>query len=222
MSLYEQVLQTMQRVMGAVQEDGWKEWLQEDLLLWREQRSVSHHLAAHNGPRRLADLELSPSSGHRISMDQVAWVEALLEQLGELGQVMASRLAGEGGQTSDEALRQLAYQSLHYRLGHPPRLETWRCLDCSYSEATFQACERLLASSAVAEMLLAALEQDRLAATAEAVLSLSVPRLQNRREELSLVLVQKGIHQRLDPLHMRLCTACGSENTAPEETSIQP
>jgi hypothetical protein len=222
MSLYEQVLQTMQRVMDAVQEEGWKEWLQEDLLLWRERRSVSHHLAAHQGPRRLANLEISPSSGHRISMNQIAWVETLLEQLGELGQGMAYRLAEDSGQTSEGALRQLANQSLHYRLAHPPTLETWRCLGCGYSEATFQACERFLASSAVAEMLLTALEQDRLAATAEAVLSLSVPRLQNRREQLSLVLVQKGIHQRLDPLHMRLCTACGSENTASEETSIQP
>ena len=77
MSQYEHSLIAMKRLLDAVGETHWADWIHRDIEDWRSKRSTFHHLSAYGGMGSFTDVWICRANHNEVSKAQEPWVNTL-------------------------------------------------------------------------------------------------------------------------------------------------
>ena len=91
MTHYENALIAMERLLTAVGEDHWANWIRKDLRQWKEASDVSHHLSAYGGMGSFNDVGICGGNQHAITDAQEPWANTLFEWLKAVCHYLARR-----------------------------------------------------------------------------------------------------------------------------------
>ncbi len=81
MTQYEHSLVAMKRLLDAVHEDHWANWIGTDIEQWRATGDTSHHLSAYGGMGSFNDVIICRANEHSVTEVTEAWANTLFEWL---------------------------------------------------------------------------------------------------------------------------------------------
>jgi hypothetical protein len=81
---YLHLLKALEYLLDKVSESYWRDWLREDIALWKNKNDMSHHLSAYGGMGSLNDHWISARNGHAITDLQESWGNRLLRLFRDL------------------------------------------------------------------------------------------------------------------------------------------
>ena len=81
MTQYEHSLLAMKRLLDAVHETHWAQWIATDIEQWRAADDTSHHLSAYGGMGSFNDVIICRANQHSVSEVTEAWANTLFEWL---------------------------------------------------------------------------------------------------------------------------------------------
>ena len=89
MTQYEHRLVAVKRLLDAVGETQWAEWIATDIDRWREAEDTSHHLSAYGGMSSFNDIIFSQGNEHSLTAVTEPWANTLLLWLRSLCHFLA-------------------------------------------------------------------------------------------------------------------------------------
>lgn len=227
MSQYEHSLIAMKRLLDAVGETHWADWIKTDIEQWRSKRSTSRHLSVYGGMGSFNDIWICRTNQHKITQAQEPWANALFERLQSLcyylaqhpkASLAAKRLS-KVLRRHDSALVALmggdaAPNSMRRRANEDRELHGWRCLLCGHSEASNGDVERLIAQDVVPQLVFQSCEGWSLDKLVDQVLACDIAGIENVRQTLARAVTASGITLRDRDGWMQPCPKCGNKDTA--------
>ena len=226
-SQYEHSLVAMARLLEAVGEAHWLEWISSDLRQWRAARDTSHHLSAYGGMGSFNDVWICGTNGHRVSFKQEPWANILfnwmksichhlaqgphdnpsaLELSDAVGFHDASLSAVPGGDLAPDHMRGL--------IGADLQLQGWRCLQCGHAETSTSSLEGVVADSLLPSRIFHACEAQKLDRLVDQVLAFELPEAKGLRNDLLRIVGVSNIELKDRNGWMRPCPVCASDDTA--------
>jgi hypothetical protein len=226
MTQYENSLIAMRRLLKSVGHSYWARWIGIDLRLWRQRRSVSHHLAAYGGMGTFNDIWIRQDIGSAVTERQAIWADTLFEWLKAVCRFLAQHpttpfkapALAVGVGKHDPGLAAFvggdqAPPSMRGYADEPRKLEGCRCRRCGHSETAYQSVEAFLADTLLPRMVFEACERMVLEGLVDKALGLDIPGIATRRRELSGAVSASKIVLRRSTRFMRPCPACGDHGT---------
>lgn len=227
MSQYEHSLIAMKRLLDAVGETYWADWIETDIEHWRSKRSVSRHLSAYGGMGSFNDIWICRANQHKITKAQEPWANTLCEWLGSIcyylarhpKKSLAAKKLSKVLRGHDSALAAFmggdaAANSMRGRANHNRELQGWRCLRCGYSEVSHGDIERLIAQDVVPPLVFQSCESLSLDKLVDQVFACDFARIDNVRQTLASAVAASGITLLDREGWMQPCPKCGTEDTA--------
>jgi hypothetical protein len=165
MSQYERALTATKRLLCAVDERRWANWVQVSIDRWRATHDTSHHLSGYAGMGSFNDIFICQENQHRVTYLREPWANGLLEWLRSLcfflarrphqfftaeelssaiGRLDAPLAAFVGGDKADRSSRGFA---------GTPVLQGWRCLSCGYADVSHRDLEAFMAADILPRMV---------------------------------------------------------------------
>jgi hypothetical protein len=229
MATYLHVLKALEYLLDKVGESQWRDWLYEDIELWKAGNDVSHHLSAYGGMGSLNDFWISPLNGHAISEIQEPWINHLLTLLRNLCFQCAQAQRTEKSiktiivKTHFSILGFLAGSRMYRRkianktqaqvdLTHI-RLDGWHCLNCDYQEIQTRSIEATLAEIILPLQLSKARTGQDFIAIVDSTFSMEFTGIRTMREHLIDSIQKSEIKLAQREGWMRPCPECGSHDT---------
>lgn len=228
MTNYFQVLTTLEYLLEKAGEIYWRDWLRQDIDLWRSRKDVAHHLSAYGGMGSFNDIVIGVQNGHNVTKAQEPWVNNLFEVLKGL----CFRLAHEP--EKDESITVInseryipVFGAFKHGLSKEgiesaarqlsivmSQLHGWRCLKCGYGETSFYDIENYLAMIFLPKYLSAANTEREFKALVDAAFALEFAGVAEARAQLRQMILNSGIQIVEREGWMRPCPKCGSDDTA--------
>jgi hypothetical protein len=227
MSQYEHSLTAMKRLLDAVGERCWTDWIGMDIVRWRSNHDTSHHLRAYGGMGSFNDILICRANQHRITEDQEPWANILFEWLKSLCHFLAqhpndsftaealsnavgrhnpSLSAFVGGNEAPASMRGYANEDR--------KLQGWRCLRCGYSEVSHGDIEYLIAQVVVPAMVFRSCEFMTLIQLVDQTLACNISGIDNMRKEIAAAVRASGLSSKERKDWMKHCPNCGKDDTA--------
>lgn len=227
MAKYFQVLTTLEYLLDKAGEDSWRDWLRQDIDLWRSRKDVTHHLSAYGGMGSFNDIWICAQNGHNVTKAQEPWVNSLFEILKGL----CFRLAHEP--EKDESIidvNSARYLPIISAFRHSlskegidskarrfsmitSRLHGWHCFRCGYSETSSYDIENYLAHVLLPEYVSRAKTERELKALVDSAFSLEFEGIVEVRHQLRQAILNSGIQIVDREGWVRPCPKCGSDDT---------
>lgn len=233
MTQYEHALIAMERLLVAVGEEHWANWIREDLHQWNVFSDGWHHLYAYGGMGSFNDFAISHES-HTVETAQEPWANALLESL----QAVCCHLARHPNQpVTAETLRRdvgrydpsiPAFRDGEEGLASAgtyaseQSLNSCRCLDCGHAQASRRDIDSFIAKDVVPSLVFRACEALALEVLVDKTLALGVPNLAEARRQVRLAAEASGIVVCDSVCWMETCTNCGKDATALYRWTLVP
>ena len=226
MNQYEHALTATKRLLCAVDESRWANWVQVSIDRWRATHDTSHHLSGYAGMGSFNDIFICRENQHRVTYLQEPWVNGLFEWLRSLcfflarrphefftaeelsssiGRLDAPLAAFVGGDKADRSSRGFA---------GTPVLQGWRCLCCGHADVSHRDLEAFMAADMLPRMVFRACEKLALDQLVDRILAGDTADIRKRREHLSAALRASSISLSGRAGWMRPCPNCGGDNTA--------
>jgi hypothetical protein len=227
MSQYEHSLTAIKRLLDAVGETHWAEWIRTDIEQWRSNHDTSHHLSAYGGMGSFNDIWICRANQHRITEDQEPWANILFQWLKSICHFLvqhpndsftAEALSNAVGR-HDSALSAFvggdkAPASMREYANEDRKLQGWRCLRCGHSEASHRDIEFLVAQAVVPDMVFRSCELLTLDQLVDQTLACDINGMDNMRIKLAVAVRASGISLNDRKGWMRPCPNCGKDDTA--------
>jgi len=222
---YEQALTAMERLLCAVNEKHWGDWVREDLNRWRASSDTSHHLSAYGAMGSFNDVAICHGY-HKVNTAQEPWAIVLFEWLRAVCYYLAhhpheqfaapalARLIGRhesslaafvGGDKAPASMR--GYVGSDHSLGG------WRCGACGHAEVSIRHIDYYIAEDVIPRMVFDACEKGTLNEVVDTALSLDIQGLEESRRELVLAAEASGIVVRDKEGWMWECPKCGQQHS---------
>jgi hypothetical protein len=226
MNQYGHALMATKRLLCAVGESYWAQWVQDSVDRWRDTHDTSHHLSGYAGMGSFNDVYICRQNRHTVTELQEPWVNALLLWLraicfflakqpdrsfaaevlfDSVGRFDAPLSAFVGGDKADQSIRGLAEE---------PVLSGWRCLNCGYAQVSRRHLDAFIADDILPGMVFHACETCTLNQLVDQVLAGDLADITDRREQVAEALRRSNISLSDSDEWMRPCPSCGSYNTA--------
>lgn len=220
MITYLHTIKALEYLLDKVVETRWRDWIREDIELWRTTQNVFHHLSAYGGMGSLNDLWISAHNRHAVMGFQEPWVNVALTLLRDL----AFRLAGLQRKESKliykwfSGLRTflrtcVVINGILQMTRKNLRLDGWRCSSCGYLETQADRVESFLARTVLPMEISRAKTESDLIYIVDMALSGASPEIQTMRDEINARIVNSGIAITDRQGWMRPCPHCGSNST---------
>lgn len=227
MTQYENCLKALERLLSAVGERYWANWIREDIIEWNSTRSVRHHLSAYGGMGSFNDVWICRQNQHAVTPSQEPWAQALFEWLKsvcyylarhpdshaskaklrkEVGRYDSPLAAFVGGDTAPDSMRGLVNDG--------NVIQGWRCLRCGHSEVSSLGIESFIAEDLIPDMVFRACEEQALCELVDRVLALDISGLTHLRKRIQAGLSASGISLHDRDGWMCPCPSCSSNDTA--------
>jgi hypothetical protein len=227
MTQYEHALTAMERLLTAVGEEHWANWIREDLDRWKATSDVVHHLSAYGGMGSFNDVIISVRNQHRVTNVHEPWVNTLFEWLKAIcyyfahhshdqvttetlrttvGRDVPSLAAFVGGDRAPASMRGYATSD------HD--LSGWRCLACGREEVSSRNIDYFIAEDVLPSMVFRACVELTLNDLVDKTLAIDIQGLAESRRQLVATAEASGIIVRDREGWMRDCPACGRGDTA--------
>jgi len=227
MNQYEHSLIAMKRLLDAVGETHWAQWIAEDLELWRSERDTSHHLSAYGGMGSFNDVVISCGNEHSVTEITDAWANTLFEWLKSICHFLAkhptdsftAEMLAERVGRHDSALAALvggdqAPASMRGYANEPRVLQGWRCLHCGRSEVSDRDIEYLMAQDLVPNMVFSSCGTCTLDELVDQTFASDIPGIESTRKTLAAAVSTSGILLITRDQWNWRCPSCDSDDTA--------
>jgi len=226
MNQYEHALMATKRLLCAVGENYWAQWVQDSIERWRDTHDTSRHLSGYAGMGSFTDVYICRQNRHTVTALQEPWVNALLLWLqaicfflarqpdrsftaealfNAVGRFDAPLSAFVGGDKTDPSTRGLAEE---------PVLSGWRCLHCGYAQVSRRNVDTFIADDILPDMVFHACEACMLNQLVDQVLAVDLADITDRRDQIAQALRHSNISLSDSEEWMRPCPSCGSDDTA--------
>lgn len=203
---YEHSLQAMGRLLTAVNEMHWANWIREDINRWQNDRDTSHHLSAYGGMGSFNDVLICRANQHNIMEAQEPWIGTLFNWLKEVCYYLAKH--PDDKVTSGDLKKAGEFANAHNRLSG------WRCLVCGYSETSNKSIDWFIAQDLIPDMVFLGCEKSTLNDLVGKVLAIDIPNLAETRRELVASTQASGITINDRVGVMQQCPKCSQSDTA--------
>lgn len=227
MNQFEHSLIAMKRLLDAVGETHWAQWIAQDIEQWRLDRDTSHHLSAYGGMGSLNDVAISCGSEHAVTEITEAWANTLFEWLKSICYFLAqhpndsftAEMLAERVGRHDSALAafiggDLTPASMRGYADEPRVLEGWRCLHCGRAEVTNEDIEYLMAQDLVPSMVFSSCGSCTLDKLVDQALASDISGIEATRKNLAAAVAASNILLiTRDEWNWR-CPNCDSDDTA--------
>lgn len=228
MTKYIHALTALEYLLDKVGENHWRDWLRQDIDLWKSKSDVSHHLSAYGGMGSFNDVWICVQNRHNVTKEQEPWVNNLFEILKGL----CFRLAHEP--EKDEVIKDVnsnryfpifsAFKNNLSKKGMDnatnqlsittSQLHGWRCLKCGYGETKSYDIENYLAKVLLPQYLNNAKTEKELKALVDSAFTIEFEGIGETRNQTRQMILNSDIKIVDREGWMRPCPKCGSDNTA--------
>jgi hypothetical protein len=226
MNQYEHGLMATKRLLCAVGENYWAQWVQDSIDRWRDNRDTSRHLSGYAGMGSFTDVYICRQNRHTVTELQEPWVNTLLLWLqaicfflakqpdrsftaealfNAVGRFDAPLSAFVRGDEADPSTRGLAEE---------PVLSGSRCLHCGYAQVSHRNLDTFIADNILPDMVFHACETCTLNRLVDQVLAVNFADITDRPEQTAETLRRSNISLSDSDEWMRPCPSCGSDDTA--------
>lgn len=227
MTQYEHSLIAMKRLLDAVGESHWANWIDTDITAWQTHRDVSHHLSAYGGMGSFNDIWICRANQHAVTEHQEPWANTLFEWLKSTCHFLAQHPNETFGAKSlavaigrhDSALAAFvggdkAPASMHGYAHEDRKLHGWRCLRCGHAESSHRDIETLIAQDVVPKLVFESCEQLSLDELVDQSLALNIHNIRSLRQTIATAVTASGIALLDRDGWMRPCPKCRTDDTA--------
>ena len=228
MTQYIHALTALEYLFDKAGENHWRDWLRQDIDLWKSRKDVSHHLSAYGGMGSLNDVWICVQNKHTVTKEQEPWVNNLFEILKRL----CFRLAHEP--EKDEIVKDVnsnryfpivsAFKNNLSKKGIDNetnqlskttiQLHGWRCRKCGHEETNSYDIENYLAKMFLPKYLRKAEAETELIALVDSAFTIDFEGIDETRSQLRQTILNSGIKIVDREGWMRPCPKCGSDDTA--------
>ena len=208
MTEYIYVLTALEYLLDRVGEKHWRDWLRQDMGLWRSKKDVSHHLSAYGGMGSFNDIWISVQNKNNITKVQEPWVNNLFDLLKCLCYQLAHNLE------KDEANKKSMDSATSQFPKTKSQLYGWRCLKCGHAETNSCEIDNYLAKMVLPGYLGKAETESELKALVDAAFTTEIEGINKIRSQLAQTILNSGIKMVDRESWMRPCPTCGSDDTA--------
>jgi hypothetical protein len=228
MTKYIHALTALEYLLDKAGENHWRDWLRQDIDLWKSKKDVSHHLSAYGAMGSINDVWISVQNRHNITKAQEPWVDNLFEILKGL----CFRLAHNP--EKDEAIKDVnsnryfpifsAFKNNLSKKGmddatsqlsiRTSQLHGWRCLKCGHGETNSYDIDNYLAKALLPNLLNRAKNEKELKMLVDSAFTIEFEGIDEARNQTSQKILNSEIKIVDREGWMRPCPKCGSNNTA--------
>lgn len=227
MTQYEHSLLAMKRLLDAVHENHWAQWIATDIERWRASGDTSHHLSAYGGMGSFNDVIICHANQHSVTEVTEAWANTLLVWLKSVcyflakhpqhsfsPETLAARIGLHDSSLAAFVGGDQAPASMRGYAAEPAKLRGWRCLQCGQAEVTDRDIEYLMAQDLIPGMMFSACVSQTLDKLVDKVLAADISGTEETRKMLAVAVAASEI--RLVPRDgwNWKCPHCGSDDTA--------
>lgn len=205
MDYYKTVLDSLHRLLLETGVDFWANWIAEDIELWENDQSVSHHLNAYGGMGSFSDVYICVDNKHNITEKQEPWVNRLFEHLSGFSHLLA-----------EAASKNKTINIEYYLTKTPPAarvIEGARCLSCGFSLLTKRNVDNYISPGIVWNEIVGGLKNNQLEQHVMKCLHLDMPIIEVERTQTKKIIDESRISYSDDDGFMRPCRKCKSNNT---------
>lgn len=206
MTKYIHALTALEYLLDKAGENHWRDWLRQDIDLWKSKNDVSHHLSAYGGMGSFNDVWICVQNGHNVTKEQEPWVNNLFEILKGLCFRLAHEPEKDEVVKMDHATNQLSMTT--------PQLHGWRCLKCGYGETKSYDIENYLAKVLLPQYLSNAKTEKELKSLVDSTFTIEFEEIGEIRNQTRQKILNSDIKIVDREGWMRPCPKCGSDNTA--------
>lgn len=206
-NLYCQSLIALKFIFEQTKVISWAKWIDKDLYMWEQEKSVQYHMSAYGGMGSLNDLVICTENRHMITKEQVPWVNSLLLDLCALSYTFAVSLRENKNITKESAVRGMGNYGFC-------QIQGWRCLCCGYAELSLYELECYVARVLVRKSIIDAMLSNTIVQYTKKVFQQDIQEVNEYRENLKEDIMKSNINISNRKGWLRPCPRCGSEDTA--------
>jgi len=228
MTTYYQALTALEYLLDKVGEKQWRDWLRQDMVLWKSKRDVTHHLSAYGGMGSFNDVWICVQNGHKVTKIQEPWANNLFELLkGLCFQLAYNPDKNETIQDIDNNRYVPIFGAFKHSLDKKgienaasqlslatSQLHGWRCLKCGYGETKPGDIEDYLARVLLPKYLSSAKTGAELKTIVDTAFTIKFDGINGLREQLEQMILESKIKIVDRDGWMRPCPKCGKGDTA--------
>lgn len=188
----------------------WSNWIQKDIIDYKERGSVKHHLQAYGGMGSINDIWITTGNHHRITKEAEPWANELMSYLLGISARLAHMIEGK---------KKIQPEKLFGKNQQTVPLQGWRCLFCGYGELSKNSLDNYLAQLMLPDIVREFFSQGTIEELICMCLEVKIPQLKQWREELTAIALKSGVA--IAEHTMRPCVKCKGNDTAVYHWELQ-
>lgn len=197
-SIYPEVLNILKTLLENSGNTYWSNWIEKDINLWNESKSVKHHLSAYGGMGSINDLYVANYSLVGV------WENNIFDQCKSLAYKLAENRGKGGVELVD--LSPKRYRKI---------LSGSRCLDCGYGVLSKVDIEDYIANTSTSDFIIKKINDKKINEILNVDEIIDSPNVIELRNELISLVKNSDINvSNTNNSWFKPCPKCNSENIA--------
>ena len=189
---YKTTLEVLSQILQEENYDHWAKWMQEDIKLWENNKSVEHHLRAYGGMGSFNDVNVGGNDKEGI------WKNHIFGRL----QTLAYSLAK--GNSVESILKPISNQH------HAIEISGWRCRNCGDARMTDRDINLFIAYYFIPKLFTEYVHKDKLQEVANITKLIDSEEVTVKKEQIKSLIKQANIILNPDDNWLWTCPKCGS------------
>lgn len=190
---YKISLEILAQILKEEKYEHWANWMLEDIELWKNKKSVEHHLHAYGGMGSFNDIVIGGNDNEGI------WKSRIFGSVQTLAYSLAS------GDSLDTILGVISTQY------HINEISGWRCRDCGDARINDRDIDLYIASFFIPKLLVEYIQKGQLKEVADIGKWLNSEDITNKRQSLKAQIEKASIVLNTDNNWLWICPKCGSK-----------